>query len=108
MPRSPRRSCAPLPAGHPILSGGNPGTEDLSVKVLRHDTRLHLGPAAGGLRILTSGKGHVILAPFDVTEGMLDASTLGIEGYEPAYAQALVKNLIFWTLDGQADAARTP
>jgi len=27
----------------------------------------------------------------------------GIPGYEPAYAQALLKNVILWTLDGQRD-----
>ena len=31
----------------------------------------------------------------DLTSGLLDSRTVGVLGYEPAYAQALVKNVVF-------------
>jgi hypothetical protein len=52
-------------------------------------------------QLLSAGKGHVILLPLDVTSGLLGTGTWGIAGYEPGYAQALMKNIIFWTADGQ-------
>ena len=32
----------------------------------------------------------------DVTTGLLGTESWGIVGYDPAYAQALVKNAILW------------
>ena len=57
--------------------------------------------ASGTLRHLRSGKGAVILSELDVTSGLLGTETWGIFGYEPSYAQALVKNVIFWAMDGR-------
>ncbi len=94
-----------LQANHPLLLAGNPGTQDLTQRRLRQDTALRLGRSAGNLRILAAGKGHVLLAPLDITSGLLGANTTGILGYDPAYTQALVKNVVFWTLDGQAEVS---
>jgi hypothetical protein len=66
------------------------------------------GRGAGVLRALSYGKGHVLYTPLDITSGLLGTKTLGILGYEPDYAQALAKNIIFWTLDGQAEATSSP
>ena len=88
-----------LQANHPILQPGAAGMEDVTIRRLRHETAIHLGRSAGGLRIVASGKGYVLAAPLDITEGILGVNTTGILGYDPTYAQALVKNLLFWTLD---------
>jgi hypothetical protein len=44
--------------------------------------------------------GAVILSSLDLTSGLLGTNTWGVLGFEPAYAQALVKNVVFWSLDG--------
>jgi hypothetical protein len=92
-----------LQSNHPLLQAGNPGTQDVTQLRLRPDTALRLGRSAGNLRFLAAGKGHVLIAPLDITSGLLGTNTSGILGYDPAYAAALVKNLVFWTLDGQAE-----
>jgi hypothetical protein len=97
-----------LQANHPLLLAGNPGTQDVSQRRLRQDTALRLGRTAGNLHIVACGKGHVLIAPLDITSGLLGTNTTGILGYDPAYTQALVKNLVFWTLDGQAEVSAVP
>jgi hypothetical protein len=44
-----------------------------------------------------------VYSRLDLTSGLLDTHTLGILGYDPAYAQSLIKNIVFWTLDGQPE-----
>ena len=43
----------------------------------------------------------VALAPFDLTSGLLGVTTWGINGYDPASAEGLVRNVIFWAMDGR-------
>jgi hypothetical protein len=57
----------------------------------------------GSIQTITLGKGHVILLPLDLTSGLLGTGTWGIAGYEPGYAQDLLKNVVFWTMDGQRE-----
>ncbi len=91
----------PLPANHPLLRLGNPGTQDVTKPLVRAEVVARYGRGAGLLRSLSFGKGHVLYTPLDITSGLLGTGTLGILGYDPDYAQALVKNIVFWTLDGQ-------
>jgi hypothetical protein len=98
----------PIAPTHALLAGQIAGTEDLSKRRLRSTTIQRLGRTGGTLQVLTAGKGHVIVSPLDITSGLLGTDTGGILGYEPAYAQSLVKNVIFWTLDGQKDRAAAP
>jgi hypothetical protein len=93
----------PLPANHPLLRLGNPGTQDVTKPLVRAEVVTRYGKGAGVLRTLAYGKGHVLYSTLDITSGLLGASTLGILGYEPDYAQALVKNIVFWILDGQKE-----
>ena len=79
--------------------------EDLTKRRLRAEALGKLGPESAPLTILRAGSGHVVFSSVDLTTGLLGANTVGILGYEPAYAQALVRNLIFWTLDGQPEGA---
>ena len=66
--------------------------EDLNKRRLRETTVRRLGRTGGTLQIVNSGKGYAIYSPLDLTSGLLGTETAGILGYEPAYAQALVKN----------------
>jgi hypothetical protein len=88
---------------HPLLSSGGSGMEDLSRPRLRQYTVDQLGTHAGLPKEIAAGRGHVLFTSLDLISGLLGTNTWGILGYEPAYAQALLKNVIFWTLDGQRD-----
>jgi hypothetical protein len=91
---------------HPLLAGGNPGTQDLSHynQTRFRRTAVSRGLAHGtGLQILAAGRGHIIFTPLDITSGLLATATGGIIGFEPNYCEPLMKNIIFWSVDGQGD-----
>lgn len=88
---------------HPVLSAGRDGMEDLSRPHLRQFAADALGSRGGFPEEITAGKGHVIFSSLDITTGLLGTNTWGILGYDPNYAQSLLKNIIFWTWDGQHD-----
>jgi hypothetical protein len=93
-----------LPSEHPLLNTGSPGMEDLTHPRLRPFTLEKLGgPPNEFPSYFTSGRGHVIFTPLDITCGLLGTNTWGILGYEPGYSQSFVKNLLLWTVDGQKD-----
>ncbi|HSU68150.1 MAG TPA: DUF4159 domain-containing protein, partial [Tepidisphaeraceae bacterium] len=77
---------------HPMLTASGNGMEDLSKPLLRQYAIDVLGSRGGLPEEIASGKGHVIFTSLDLTTGLLGTSTWGILGYEPAYAQSLVKN----------------
>ena len=88
---------------HPLLSSGGSGMEDLSRPRVREYGVGQLGAGAGLPEEIAAGRGHLLFTSLDLTSGLLGTNTWGILGYEPAYAQALLKNVILWTLDGQRD-----
>jgi hypothetical protein len=64
---------------------------------------IEYGTARGPeLNALRAGNGHLVYTTADAVSGLLATNTWGVLGYEPKYAQSLMKNLIFWTADGQA------
>jgi len=79
------------------------GMHDLSRLRLRPYTIDTLGTHAGYLTGLKYGRGHVLLSALDITCGLLGTQTWAILGFDAAYAQSLLQNIILWTLDGQAD-----
>ena len=87
----------------PLLSPGSDGMQDLSKPRLRPFTVDVLGSHAGAFRSIRWGAGHVVFTPLDLTSGLLGTQTWGILGYDPAYAQDLMQNVILWALDGQKD-----
>jgi hypothetical protein len=86
-----------LSRSHPILAGGQPGTDDLANPQVRPLVKAKLGGTAGRLDTLRVGQGRVILSPLDVTTGLLGANTWGVLGYEPEYACQLFKNTLIWS-----------
>ena len=96
-----------MPATHPILTGGAPGTENLAQAKQRFRAAVRARGLAHGtaLQQLQAGKGHVIFTSLDITSGLLSTATGGVLGFEPAYSESLMKNLIFWAADGQSDLA---
>jgi hypothetical protein len=93
-----------LPGEHPLLNTGSPGMEDLTHPRVRPFTMEKLGsPPNEFPSAFTSGRGHVIFTPLDMTCGLLGTNTWGILGYDPGYSQSFIKNLLLWTVDGQKD-----
>jgi hypothetical protein len=52
--------------------------------------------AASQIQLLSLGKGYVVFSPLDLTNALLGTNTWGVDGYQPASAQAFLKNLIQW------------
>ena len=93
-----------VPSNHPLLSLGNAGMADLSNAAYRPYVLDKVGGRfGGGIEMLSAGRGHVILSPLDLSTGMLGTHTWGVWGFTPEYCQSLLQNVIFWTMDGQAD-----
>jgi len=99
----PNASPVSIYPSHPLLSADRAGMDDLSHPRLRPFATDILGRHARLPDEIAFGRGRVILTSLDLTTGLLGTDTWGILGYDPAYAQALVKNTILWTLDGQHD-----
>jgi hypothetical protein len=97
----PDKTLEKLPREHPLFEAGAPGMDDL-VKPRLRLFAIETGEAANAsIEVIRSGKGAVIISNLDVISGLLGTETWGIAGFDPAYCQALVKNLIFWTQDGK-------
>jgi hypothetical protein len=77
--------------------------EDLRKPRVRPFVTERGGSANPTLQSLRFGDGVVILSDLDITSGLLGTETYGIYGYEPSYAQALLKNAIFWAADGKPE-----
>lgn len=102
----PGSSPAPLdPTIHPIFrtTGPTTGMDDLTHPKLRPFGNRDRVNEAAPISAFAAGKGHVVFTPIDVTSGLLGSRTWGVAGLHPDYAAPFVKNLVFWTLDGQAD-----
>jgi hypothetical protein len=97
------RSSHLIPPTHPLLTASAAGMEDLTHPRLRLFAVDTLGSRADFPDELASGRGHILFTPLDLTTGLLGTQTWGILGYDPAYAQSLVKNAILWTWDGQKE-----
>ena len=98
------------PRTHPLFRAGGEesGMSDLSRPKLRPYATERLSAegridATRPLIGFAAGRGHVVFSPLDVTSGLLGTRTWGVNGLETDYTEALVKNLVFWTLDGQQD-----
>jgi len=65
-------------------------------------------PSAYALRLIHHGKGVVIFSPLDLTTGLLGANTYGILGYQPAFAQDFVRNVVSGQRRKGCNVARLP
>ena len=89
-----------------MLTASAPGMEDVSRPRVRLYNIEYLGTRGATLNAVAAGNGHFLYTHSDLTSGLLGTNTWGILGYDPKYAQTLVKNLIFWTADGQPKPAK--
>jgi len=81
----------PIPSDHAIFDG----LGKAKYRAYAIETR---GTDAGGLRMIAAGAGAVIVSDLDISGGLLGPGTWGIAGFQPDYAQGLVRNMILWTL----------
>jgi hypothetical protein len=87
-----------LPSGHPVLSGTLPCSDALPKPHVRSYTASLFSTSLPTVQYATVGKGTIIVSDLDVTTGLLDSGTYGINGYSPDYCQSLVKNVILWAM----------
>jgi len=96
----PRR--APAGETHTLLAGGEPGMANIGKMKLRTWTNERgPGPRGAAIHVIHAGRGAVVLSYVDLTTGLLGINTWGINGYDPASAEQLVRNVIFWAMDGK-------
>jgi hypothetical protein len=88
-----------LTPDHPMLHASFKGTEDVWPPRLRAYAALKLGKTIPPIRMAAVGKGRVIYLPLDTTSGLLGSNTWPIFGYESAEAQALMKNIVLWSVE---------
>lgn len=95
------KQLAPLPTTHPVIAGKGEGVTNIVKPQVRPYVFKTLGQKFPPLQILEVGKGALVMSELDLTSGLLGTTTLGIVGYDPAYAHAFVRNLILWTINGR-------
>lgn len=98
----PQQKLAPIPPGHALLGGAGGPLENLAEPLLRPYAIQKLGRSAPRLQMLLSGKGAVVCSSLDITTGLLDTRTWTLIGYDPLYAQKLLKNIVLWTWESGA------
>ena len=88
---------APLAAEHPLLVPARAHADDLRARLpLRPYAAEVLGTRDVPLEGMRVGRGWVIVSKVDLTTGLLGTESWGVVGYQPAYAQAVVKNAVLW------------
>jgi hypothetical protein len=84
----------PSPAQPPLLKA-----QDVCDDLQHRGVRPFVA-AQGGvdqpLLVAAVGKGYVVVSALDLSSGLADAHAWGINGYTPAYAGGIVKNLLVW------------
>ena len=102
----PDAKLAPLPPDHPAFVASRPFADDLRRMPLRPFASEQLSTSAVPLEGAAVGKGWVLFSRLDLTTGLLGTESWGILGYDPAHAQALVKNAILWACARSARPTR--
>ncbi len=85
----------PISASHPLLLASRAHADDLTHFRLRGFAIENSGKKSP-IESIPFGKGWVIFSRLDLTTGLLGTQSWGIRGFDPAYAQALVKNAVLW------------
>lgn len=92
------------PAGenHPLMAGGEPGMTALGrMKPRNFTSEKGPGPRGSAIHVIRAGQGAVVLSYIDLTTGLLGVQTWGVNGYDPASAEQLVRNVVLWAVDGK-------
>jgi hypothetical protein len=84
-----------------FIAGTGAGMVNLTKPLLRVYAVEQLGNNLPTLQIMPVGKGWIVISKLDVVSGLLGTNTWGILGYDPNYAQPLMKNLILYACNGR-------
>jgi hypothetical protein len=94
----PKSRATDMPRDNPILAGTGAGMTPVSLRVRPYRVELD-GTSQQPIQFFTLGKGMVIFSPIDLSTGLLGTNTWGINGYEPAAAYDLVRNVLLNSLE---------
>ena len=96
----PKGQFVDLPANASICKGSIPGginaTKVRYRKFYVDSHRNRTTPALQGIKV--KGRWVIVFSPWDITSGLLGTNTWGINGYTPASAQALARNVICYAI----------
>jgi hypothetical protein len=96
---SPSRAPEPLPGNHIIIQGGDPGMQKAApLRTRAYTTEALAGANPPPLQYIPIGDGMVIISQMDVISGLLGTSTWGIIGYQPTVSQAIMRNVVMYSL----------
>jgi hypothetical protein len=93
-----------VPATDALLNQSGPAMDDLGTPRTRTYVKSK-GVRNTRLELLSAGRGKVLLAPLDLTTGLLGCNTWGVLGYTPEYSLKLMKNILLWA-ETQVDQGR--
>jgi hypothetical protein len=85
-----------------FFAGTGAGMDDLSRPLMRVYAVEQLENKAPPMQVLPVGKGWIVISRLDLISGLLGSNTWGILGYDPNYAQAMMKNLILYACNGRS------
>lgn len=86
----------------PILTGNIPGMKQGAAELGKPQLRPFSTQVARPTNLapmeIRLGSGRVIISELDLTTGLLGTGAWGVNGYSPAYAQALLKNMVLGSI----------
>ncbi|HEX8913599.1 MAG TPA: DUF4159 domain-containing protein [Humisphaera sp.] len=99
----PGMSLAPADPAAPPLARTQAVTDDLTQGSVRPYAAGRVSPTARPLLAGRFGRGWVVFSRLDLTTGLLGTNVWGVNGYSPAYAKGVVKNLLVWAATARGD-----
>ncbi|HTW95643.1 MAG TPA: DUF4159 domain-containing protein [Tepidisphaeraceae bacterium] len=90
-----------IDTSHPLLTDSADGMVNLSVPKVRLYVESVELTNGRGPQMFQAGKGYVIVAPLDLTCGVLGLTDWGIAGYQDNYCLDFARNVVLWTWDGK-------
>lgn len=94
-------------ASDQFIGGTGAGMVNLTKPLLRVYAVEQLSDDLPTMQIMPVGRGWIVISKLDLVSGLLGSNTWGIMGYDPNYAQPLMKNLILFACNGRSHAAPT-
>lgn len=91
-----------------FIGGTGAGMVNLIKPLMRVYAVEQLGNNLPAMQVMPVGRGWIVISKLDLVSGLLGSNTWGIVGYDPNYAQPLMKNLILYACNGRSHVAPTP
>jgi hypothetical protein len=85
-----------------FIGGTGAGMTTLEKPLMRVYAVEQLSNNLPAMQIMPVGRGWIVISKLDLMSGLLGTNTWGILGYDPNYAQPLMKNLILYACNGRS------